>query len=125
MRVGHVLPEGRGRAAGAQGTCRHPRRPVRAAGSILRRPAAIRCQRVTRAAYPLTRERSLLQVTRAALGAARPAISRLGLHVQTDIQPAALDGDPLLIQQLATNLIDNAIRHNIPGGDNPSVRSRL
>ncbi len=59
----------------------------------------------------------LAAITSAALAAARPAISRLGLHVQTDIQPAALDGDPLLVQQLATNLIDNAIRHNIPGGD--------
>jgi signal transduction histidine kinase len=52
-----------------------------------------------------------------ALAAACPAISRLGLHVQTDIQPASLDGDPLLVQQLVTNLIDNAVRHNIPGGD--------
>ena len=59
----------------------------------------------------------LAVITRAALTAARPAISRLGLHVQTDIQPAALDGDPLLVQQLAVNLVDNAIRHNIPGGD--------
>ncbi|MGH3284002.1 MAG: sensor histidine kinase, partial [Streptosporangiaceae bacterium] len=42
----------------------------------------------------------------------------LGLHVHVDLQPAAaLDGDPLLIQQLVTNLIDNAARHNIPGGD--------
>ena len=52
-----------------------------------------------------------------ALAAARPAISRLGLNVHADIQPAILDGDPLLIQQLAANLIDNAVRHNIPGGD--------
>jgi signal transduction histidine kinase len=59
----------------------------------------------------------LAAITSAALAAARPAITRLGLHVQTDIQPATLDGDPLLVQQLATNLIDNAIRHNIPGGD--------
>jgi signal transduction histidine kinase len=59
----------------------------------------------------------LAAITSAALAAARPAISRLGLHVQTTIQPAALDGDPLLIQHLATNLIDNAVRHNIPGGD--------
>jgi signal transduction histidine kinase len=58
----------------------------------------------------------LAAITSAALAAARPAISRLGLHVQADIQPAALDGDPLLVQQLAANLIDNAIRHNIPGG---------
>jgi len=59
----------------------------------------------------------LAAVTSAALAATRPAISRLGLHVHADIQPAALDGDPLLVQQLAANLIDNAIRHNIPGGD--------
>jgi signal transduction histidine kinase len=59
----------------------------------------------------------LAAITSEALAAARPAISRLGLNVQTDIQPAALDGDPLLVQQLAANLIDNAARHNIPGGD--------
>ena len=59
----------------------------------------------------------LAAITSAALAAARPAIGRLGLHVHAAIQPAILDGDPLLIQQLAANLIDNAIRHNIPGGD--------
>jgi signal transduction histidine kinase len=59
----------------------------------------------------------LAAITSEALAAARPAISRLGLHVHADIQPAILDGDPLLVQQLAANLIDNAVRHNIPGGD--------
>jgi signal transduction histidine kinase len=59
----------------------------------------------------------LAAITSEALAAARPAISRLGLNVHADIQPAALDGDPLLVQQLVTNLIDNAVRHNIPGGD--------
>jgi signal transduction histidine kinase len=59
----------------------------------------------------------LAAITSEAVAAARPAISRLGLHVHADIQPAVLDGDPLLVQQLAANLIDNAVRHNIPGGD--------
>jgi len=59
----------------------------------------------------------LAAITSEALAAARPAISRLGLNVHADIQPAILDGDPLLVQQLVTNLIDNAVRHNIPGGD--------
>jgi signal transduction histidine kinase len=59
----------------------------------------------------------LAAITSEALAAARPAIGRLGLHIQTAIQPAALDGDPLLVQQLAANLIDNAVRHNTPGGD--------
>jgi signal transduction histidine kinase len=59
----------------------------------------------------------LAAITSQALAAARPAISRLGLHVQTAIQPALIDGDRLLVQQLVTNLIDNAVQHNIPGGD--------
>ena len=59
----------------------------------------------------------LAAITSAALAAARPAISRLGLNVHASIQPAILDGDPLLVQQLAANLIDNAVRHNIPGGN--------
>jgi len=59
----------------------------------------------------------LAVVTSAAVAAAGPAISRLGLRVQADIKPAVLDGDPLLVQQLVTNLLDNAVRHNRPGGD--------
>jgi signal transduction histidine kinase len=59
----------------------------------------------------------LAAITSAALAAAGPEISGLGLHVHASIQPAALDGDPFLIQQLAGNLVDNAVRHNIPGGD--------
>jgi len=59
----------------------------------------------------------LAAIASEALATARPAINRLGLNVHADIQPAILDGDPLLVQQLAANLIDNAVRHNIPGGD--------
>ena len=59
----------------------------------------------------------LAAITSEALAAAGPAISRLSLNVHANIQPAILDGDPLLIQQLAANLIDNAVRHNILGGD--------
>jgi signal transduction histidine kinase len=58
----------------------------------------------------------LAAITGEALEVPRPEISRLGLSVHADLQPAALDGDPLLVQQLAANLIDNAVRHNIPGG---------
>ena len=60
---------------------------------------------------------NLAVIASAALASARSAISRRGLHVPADIEPAILDGDPLLVQQLVTNLIDNAVRHNIPGGD--------
>ncbi len=38
------------------------------------------------------------------------------LHIQTDINPAPVTGDPGLLERLIRNLIDNAIRHNIPNG---------
>jgi signal transduction histidine kinase len=50
----------------------------------------------------------LAEISSEALAAARPAIGRLGLRVQTDIRPALLEGDSLLVHQLVTNLIDNA-----------------
>jgi signal transduction histidine kinase len=59
----------------------------------------------------------LAAITGDALAAARPVISRLSLSVRADLDPADLDGDPLLVQQLVTNLIDNAVRHNLPGGE--------
>jgi signal transduction histidine kinase len=60
---------------------------------------------------------NLAVIAGAALAAARSETSRLGLHVSADVEPALLEGDSLLVQQLVTNLIDNAVRHNIPGGD--------
>jgi signal transduction histidine kinase len=59
----------------------------------------------------------LAAITSAALDAARPAVSRLRLNVHADVQPAVLDGDPLLVGRLVTNLIGNAVCHNVPGGD--------
>jgi signal transduction histidine kinase len=34
----------------------------------------------------------------------------------TSLQPAATTGDPVLLERLVTNLVDNAVRYNIPGG---------
>jgi signal transduction histidine kinase len=59
----------------------------------------------------------LAAITGAVLAAPRPDISRLRLNVTSTIAPATLDGDPLLVQHLVTNLIDNAVTHNIPGGE--------
>jgi signal transduction histidine kinase len=36
--------------------------------------------------------------------------------VQTSLHPAPALGDPRLIERLTANLLDNAVRHNIPGG---------
>jgi signal transduction histidine kinase len=39
------------------------------------------------------------------------------VHIEADIQPAAVSGDTRLIGQLIQNLVGNAILHNIVGGD--------
>jgi signal transduction histidine kinase len=55
-------------------------------------------------------------LARDVLLARHPEAVQHGLHVQAVTEPAALDGDPLLIERLVANLIDNAVRHNLPGG---------
>jgi signal transduction histidine kinase len=42
--------------------------------------------------------------------------SKAGLHVQTRLESAPVTGDPRLLERLIRNLLDNAIRHNIPDG---------
>ncbi|WP_147525152.1 sensor histidine kinase [Cellulomonas timonensis] len=39
-----------------------------------------------------------------------------GITVTLDLGPALIDGEPVLARQLLTNLLQNAIRHNAPGG---------
>jgi signal transduction histidine kinase len=51
-----------------------------------------------------------------ALDAAAPAIRASSLEVTTALEPGAAVGDPVLVERLVANLIDNAVRHNMPGG---------
>jgi signal transduction histidine kinase len=39
------------------------------------------------------------------------------LHIHTYLDTAPVTGDPRLLERLVRNLVDNAIRHNIPDGD--------
>jgi signal transduction histidine kinase len=43
-------------------------------------------------------------------------LADLDLDVRATLEPARASGDPRLIEPLIANLIDNAIRHNTPGG---------
>jgi signal transduction histidine kinase len=43
-------------------------------------------------------------------------LRHLGLHIQTEIGPTAVSGDPRLAERLVRNLVDNAIRYNQPAG---------
>ncbi len=51
-----------------------------------------------------------------ALAAAQVEIGRLGLDVATDLRPAPVLGDPSLLDRLAGNLIENAVRYNYGNG---------
>ncbi len=59
----------------------------------------------------------LAAITTSALQALQPAAAARGLAVSTSISTAPVPGDERLLQRLVTNLIDNAIRHNIPHGE--------
>jgi signal transduction histidine kinase len=51
-----------------------------------------------------------------AIDAAAAEIERLNLHVDTKLDPAETTGDPQLLERMIWNLVDNAVRHNEPGG---------
>ena len=51
-----------------------------------------------------------------ALDVAAAGISRLSLRVDSRLDPAETTGDPYLLERMIGNLVDNAVRHNEPGG---------
>jgi len=51
-----------------------------------------------------------------ALSAVRAEAGRLGLRIQVRTSAAPVVGDPVLLERVAGNLLENAVRHNVPGG---------
>ncbi|MER6462064.1 sensor histidine kinase [Streptomyces sp. NPDC001288] len=47
---------------------------------------------------------------------ARPAACQAGVRINGPVGEARVHGDPILLRQLAANLIDNAVKHNHRGG---------
>ncbi len=58
----------------------------------------------------------LAALTDEVLLARRDEITRRRLHVVTRLEHTPALGDPHLAERLVTNLVDNAIRHNLPAG---------
>lgn len=52
----------------------------------------------------------------AALSSVRQEVSRLSLDVTTELAPSPVVGDPGLLERLAGNLVENAVRYNHLGG---------
>ncbi|MEV0404942.1 HAMP domain-containing sensor histidine kinase [Actinoallomurus sp. NPDC050550] len=58
----------------------------------------------------------LAQVAEGVLASRRDRAAERGIDLTEHLTPAVTAGDPRLIESLIVNLIDNAIRHNRPGG---------
>ncbi len=50
-----------------------------------------------------------------------PAAQTAGIDMRTDLRPAPVMGDPILLERLTQNLLDNAIRYNLPEGGHVTV----
>ncbi|OKH98940.1 two-component sensor histidine kinase [Streptomyces sp. CB02923] len=50
------------------------------------------------------------------LGRPHDADGPPGVRIGSDLAPAAVLGDPPLVERLIINLVDNAVRHNVPDG---------
>ncbi len=63
-----------------------------------------------------TEEVDLATVVAGALDQAEEEIAGAGLAVRRDLQPAPVTGNPVLLERLAVNLVQNAARHNVASG---------
>ncbi len=75
-----------------------------------------RSDRLSLDGLPMTERVELSAVTAAGLAAVRAEIAAAGLSIQVDWGHAAVRGDPALLERLAGNLVENAVRHNVAGG---------
>ena len=58
----------------------------------------------------------LRDITAEAILVRQDAASRQGIEITTALAEAPTQGDPQLVESLVANLVENAIRHNVPGG---------
>ena len=58
----------------------------------------------------------LADIAGAALDQAKEEIAGAGLTVRSDLRPAPVTGNRVLLERLAANLVQNAVRHNVSGG---------
>lgn len=56
------------------------------------------------------------EITDSVLVSRRQEVERRGIRIAADIAEAPSLGDPRLVESLVANLVENAIRHNVPGG---------
>ncbi|MEB4613446.1 sensor histidine kinase, partial [Leucobacter sp. M11] len=59
---------------------------------------------------------SLGELAAETLAEAEPELTRRGVSAVSEFARGELTGDPVLLRQMLSNLVHNAIRHNTPGG---------
>lgn len=58
----------------------------------------------------------LAELAESVLDSAAVEAERRGVTMDDQVQPATVTGDPVLLEQVVRNLVDNALRYNVPGG---------
>jgi signal transduction histidine kinase len=56
----------------------------------------------------------LADIARNIIAESQGAAQHAGVDIRTHLQPAPVAGDPVLLERLIQNLVDNAIRYNLP-----------
>ena len=59
----------------------------------------------------------LAEITARVVAGRQPDAGRLGVRLAASLDPAIVRGDPHLAESLVANLVDNAVRHNVPDGE--------
>lgn len=58
----------------------------------------------------------LAEIAEHVVGELKPVAAKAGVELRTELQQTAIGGDALLLERLACNLVENAIRYNLPFG---------
>jgi signal transduction histidine kinase len=75
-----------------------------------------RLQAVGRGELEVVEPVDLGKLVPAVLDAVQAEARDKDVTIETEVEPAATVGDPRLLERLVGNLVENAIRHNVPGG---------
>ncbi|MFE1416564.1 sensor histidine kinase [Streptomyces sp. NPDC058746] len=59
----------------------------------------------------------LAELAESVLDSAAADAERRGVTVADQVEPGTVTGDPVLLEQVVRNLVDNAVRYNRPGGE--------
>jgi signal transduction histidine kinase len=67
----------------------------------------------------------LADVARHVIAESAAAAQKAGVELRADLEPAPIAGDPVLLERLVQNLVDNAIRYNVAAGGWAMVRTAV